>query len=89
MASEAAPQHVIPLSVPTLCGREWEYVKECLDTNWVSSVGEFVTRFERDVAAYVGRAHAVATVNGTAALHAALAVAGDAAGHGSIAVGRC
>jgi perosamine synthetase len=76
MSSEVAPRHVIPLSVPTLCGREWEYVKECLDTNWVSSAGEFVTRFERDVAAYVGRAYAVATVNGTAALHAALAVAG-------------
>jgi perosamine synthetase len=76
MASDVAPRHVIPLSVPTLCGREWDYVKECLDTNWVSSAGEFVTRFERDVAAYVGRAHAVATVNGTAALHAALAVAG-------------
>jgi perosamine synthetase len=76
MASEIAPQHVIPLSVPALCGREWEYVKECLDTNWVSSIGEFVTRFEREVAAYVGRAHAVATVNGTAALHVALAVAG-------------
>jgi perosamine synthetase len=76
MASDAAPQHVIPLSEPTLGGREWEYVKTCLDTNWVSSVGAFVTRFERDVAAYVGRAHAVATVNGTAALHAALAVAG-------------
>ena len=76
MASEAAPRHVVPLSEPTLGGREWEYVKECLDTNWVSSVGEFVARFEREMAAYVGRAHAVATVNGTAALHAALAVAG-------------
>jgi perosamine synthetase len=47
-----------------------------LDTNWVSSVGPFVDRFEADVAAYVGAAHAVATVNGTAALHVALLLAG-------------
>jgi perosamine synthetase len=70
----------IPLSVPYLGGNEWRYVKECLDTNWVSSVGPFVTRIERMMAERSGRAHAVATVNGTAALHVALLVAGVGAG---------
>ncbi|HEU4586672.1 MAG TPA: LegC family aminotransferase, partial [Gemmatimonadaceae bacterium] len=57
-------------------GNEWVYVKECLDTNWVSSVGAYVDRFEQAVANRVGAAHAVATVNGTAALHVALMLAG-------------
>ena len=67
---------MIPNAVPHLGGNEWKYLKECLDTNWVSSVGPFVDRFEREVAAYVGVPHAVATVNGTAALHVALLGAG-------------
>ncbi|HEX3253129.1 MAG TPA: aminotransferase class I/II-fold pyridoxal phosphate-dependent enzyme, partial [Pyrinomonadaceae bacterium] len=66
----------IPLCVPELGGNEWRYVKECLDTNWVSSAGPFVSRFEQSIASYVGAEHAVATVNGTAALHVALIVAG-------------
>lgn len=66
----------IPLCVPEIRGNEWKYVKECLDGNWVSSVGAFVERFERDVAAAVGGRHAIATVNGTAALHVALLAAG-------------
>ncbi|MFQ5801309.1 MAG: LegC family aminotransferase [Candidatus Methylomirabilales bacterium] len=66
----------IPLSIPEIRGNEWKYIKECLDTNWVSSVGPFVDRFERMVANYVGSRFAVATVNGTAALHIALLVAG-------------
>lgn len=65
----------IPLCVPEIRGNEWKYIKECLDTNWVSSVGPFVDRFERMVADYVGTKYAVATVNGTAALHIALLVA--------------
>ncbi len=69
-------RRVIPNAVPHLAGNEWKYVKECLDTNWVSSVGPFVDRFEREVAAHVGVPHAVATVNGTAALHVALLAAG-------------
>lgn len=71
-----APTGMIPLSVPEIHGNEWKYVRECLDSNWVSSAGPFVDRFERMVAAYVGTQHAVATVNGTAALHTALLVAG-------------
>ena len=66
----------IPNAVPHLAGNEWQYVKQCLDENWVSSVGEFVTRFEREIAAWVGVPHAVATVNGSAALHVALLAAG-------------
>ena len=66
----------IPLSVPELSGNEWKYVKECLDTNWVSSAGPFVNRFEQSLAEYVGAKHAVAAVNGTAAIHIALLVAG-------------
>ena len=66
----------VPLCVPEIRGNEWTYVKECLDTGWVSSVGTFVDRFERMVADYVGAKYAVATVNGTAALHIALLIAG-------------
>ena len=69
-------EDVIPLHVPTIQGNEWKYIKECLDTNWVSSVGPYVDRFERGIADYVGTKYAVATVNGTAALHIALLVAG-------------
>lgn len=67
---------IIPLSVPEIRGNEWKYIKECLDTGWVSSVGSFVERFEVEVAATVGARYAVATASGTAALHIALLVAG-------------
>jgi perosamine synthetase len=67
---------VIPLCVPEIRGNEWKYIKECLDTNWVSSAGSYVDRFEGMLADYVGAKYAVATVNGTAALHVALLVAG-------------
>ena len=70
------PRRVIPNAVPHLGGNEWKYLKECLDTNWVSSAGPFVERFEREMAQRVGVPHAVATVNGTAALHVALLAAG-------------
>lgn len=66
----------IPLVVPEIRGNEWKYVKECLDTNWVSSVGSYVDRFEKTVADRVGAKYAIATVNGTAALHIALMLAG-------------
>ncbi len=66
----------IPLSIPHLGGNEWTYVKECLDSGWVSSAGPFVDRFEREIARYTGAAHAVACSSGTAALHIALLLAG-------------
>ena len=67
---------VIPLAVPEFRGNEWRYVKECLDTAWVSSVGSYVDRFEQMVAQQAGTKYAVATVDGTSALHTALLVAG-------------
>lgn len=70
------PEDSIPLCIPEIRGNEWQYIKECLDANWVSSVGPFVDRFESEMAAYVGTEYAVATVNGTAALHIAVLVAG-------------
>jgi perosamine synthetase len=66
----------IPLIVPEIRGNEWKYVKECLDTNWVSSGGSYVDRFEKMVAERAGTKYAIATVNGTAALHIALMLAG-------------
>lgn len=66
----------VPLCVPEIRGNEWSYVRECLDTGWVSSSGLFVDRFERTLAEYIGARYAVAVVNGTAALHIALLVAG-------------
>lgn len=66
----------IPLCVPEIRGNEWEYVKECFDTKWVSSVGPFVERFEKTVAGLVGARFGIATSTGTAALHVALLVAG-------------
>lgn len=62
--------------MPEIRGNEWRYAKECLETAWVSSVGSYVDQFERLVAEAAGTKYAVATVNGTAALHVALLVAG-------------
>jgi perosamine synthetase len=67
---------MIPLSVPNLAGNEWEYIKDCLDTSWVSSVGSYVNRFEKDLADFTGAKYAVATSNGTSALHIGLKLAG-------------
>ncbi|MCH7826982.1 MAG: LegC family aminotransferase [Bacteroidetes bacterium] len=66
---------IIPLSVPSLKGNEWKYIKECLDTEWVSSAGKYVNLFEEKIAEYTGAKYAVATVNGTAALHISLILA--------------
>ncbi len=70
------PDDFIPLCIPHLQGNEWQYIKDCLDTGWVSSVGTYVDRFEQALATYVGPEYAVATSSGTAALHIALLVAG-------------
>jgi aminotransferase in exopolysaccharide biosynthesis len=66
----------VALHEPRFAGNEWTYLKECLDSTYVSSVGKFVDRFEAELAAYTGAKHAVAVVNGTAALHVALRLAG-------------
>ncbi len=70
----------VALHEPSFAGNEWLYLKECLDSTFVSSVGKFVDRFEADLAAFTGAKHAVAVVNGTAALHIALKLAGVKAG---------
>jgi len=70
----------VALHEPRFAGNEWVYLKECLDSTYVSSVGKFVDRFEADLAACTGAKHAVAVVNGTAALHVALRLAGAQSG---------
>lgn len=63
---------MILLSGPNIGGNEWKYIKDCLDTGWVSSVGAYVTQFEQMVAEFAGARFGVATSSGTTALHMAL-----------------
>ena len=70
------PNPFVPLHEPEFMGSEWERVKDCLDSTFVSSVGKYVDRFEVMLAEYTGAKYAVAVVNGTAALHIALLLAG-------------
>jgi perosamine synthetase len=70
------PSGATALHEPEFAGREWEYVKDCIDTGWVSSAGAYVDRFERELASFTGARFAVATANGTAALHICLLLAG-------------
>jgi perosamine synthetase len=70
----------VALHEPFFGGNEWRYLKECLDSTFVSSVGPFVGRFEDELAAYTGAKHAIAVANGTAALHVALQLAGVTTG---------
>lgn len=76
LTSVLPDEEPIHLHAPAFEGKEWDYVRECLDTGWVSSVGRFVDEFERRLAEYTGVAHAVAVVNGTSALHVSLILAG-------------
>jgi perosamine synthetase len=66
----------IPLSVPHLNGNEWKYVKDCLDTGWISSAGSYVNQFETMVAEYIGAKYGVACMNGTVGLHIAQVLLG-------------
>ena len=66
----------VPLSVPKFIGNEKKYLEECIDTTFVSSVGAFVDRFEKDIATYTGAKRAVVCVSGTNALHMALILLG-------------
>ena len=67
---------MIPLSVPHIEGNEWKYIKECIDTEWVSSAGKYVDRFEKDICELTGVKAAVACMNGTAALQVSLQIIG-------------
>lgn len=66
----------IPLHEPRFVGNEKKYLNDCIDSTFVSSVGKYVDQFEKDFASYVGSRYAIATVNGTAALHIAMILAG-------------
>jgi dTDP-4-amino-4,6-dideoxygalactose transaminase len=70
------PSAMIPLAIPDVSGREADYLRQCIDTNFVSSVGPFVTRFEEMVAATDGAPAGVATASGTSGLHVALVALG-------------
>jgi len=67
---------IIPLHEPRFLGNEKKYLNECIDSTFVSSVGKFVDKFEEDIANYIGVKYAVATSNGTSALHIALLISG-------------
>lgn len=71
---------MIPVYQPYFSGREKEYVNRCLDSTWISSKGEFIGRFERGFADYVGAQHATTVCNGTVAIHLALVAIGIRAG---------
>lgn len=68
------------LHEPEFAGNEWAYTKECIDSGWVSSAGKFVDEFESRLAQFTGARHAVAVVNGTAALQVAVRLAGVQSG---------
>jgi perosamine synthetase len=70
----------VSLHEPSFNGNEWIFLKECLDSTFVSSVGKFVDRFEHDLVKFTGAKYAIAVVNGTAALHIALKLAGVRSG---------
>lgn len=67
---------MIPVYQPHFTGREKEYVNQCLDSSWISSKGEFIGRFERGFAEYIGSPHATTVNNGTVAIHLALEAIG-------------
>ena len=67
---------MIPIFEPYFCGKEKEYVNNCLETGWISSQGEYITRFEESFARYHGVKHAIATSNCTTALHLSLKALG-------------
>jgi perosamine synthetase len=74
------PEGFIPLHIPVFKGKEKEYLEECIDTNFVSSVGKFVDKFEGSISEFTGSKKAVACVNGTNALHLALIMVGVESG---------
>lgn len=71
---------MIPVYQPYFSGKEKEYVNQCLDSTWISSKGEFINRFERGFADYIGANHATSVSNGTVAIHLALEALGIGAG---------
>jgi perosamine synthetase len=76
MSGPAPSLRRIPVCEPYLSGREAEYVRDCLSTNWISSAGKYLAQFEEGFARYCGCEHGIATTSGTTALHLAVAAAG-------------
>ena len=76
MTSITTAHPPIPVNTPLLDGNEARYLAECIETGWISAEGPFVTRFERDFAARVGRAHGMAVCNGSVAIDVAVAALG-------------
>lgn len=67
---------MIHLCTPSIQGNEWKYIKECLDTEWVSSAGKYVDLFEKNISEYTGAKYAIACVSGTSALQLSLRLSG-------------
>ena len=63
---------MIPLSITNIDGNEWQYVKDCLDTGWISSAGAYVNKFKEAIQNYTGVKYAIACMNGTAGLQVSL-----------------
>ena len=70
----------IPLNEPNLIGNEWKYLKQCIDTNWISTAGSFVKSFERKLCKFTNSNYAIACINGTSALQISLKLAGVKSG---------
>ena len=70
----------IPLNEPNLVGNEWKYLKQCIDTNWISTAGNFVKNFERKLCKFTNSNYAIACINGTSALQISLKLAGVKSG---------
>lgn len=79
-AQDALSRSMIPVCEPMLCGREREYVLDCIDSNWISSQGKYIWKFEEAFSRCCGAKYGVACANGTVALHLALATLGIGAG---------
>lgn len=77
VCGSCTPGRVIPLHEPNFSGTEaWAYVRDCLDTGWVSTAGQWVNRFEQELCSITGASHAIAVTNGTVALRLALHLVG-------------
>ena len=72
----STPKEFIPLCEAYITGNEWSYVKDCLDTSWVSTSGSYIEQFENKFNDYIGSKYSIATSSGTSALHTSLIVAG-------------
>ena len=66
---------VIPLNSPNLVGNEMRYLKDCINTNWISTSGKYIKSFESKICNFTGSKYAVACINGTSALQVSLRLA--------------